>query len=143
MALQWNDSLETGVAEIDHQHMEFIARINRIFDACRTGKSAQELRALLVFLEEYVVVHFGAEERHMKATAYPHYQEHKAQHDGFVHALAELKHQAATAGPGLSTQLSANRLLSEWLINHTGKFDRALGRHLCARAAPPSAPTAG
>ncbi|MBI5493857.1 MAG: hemerythrin family protein [Deltaproteobacteria bacterium] len=143
MALQWNHSLETGVAEIDQQHMEFIDRINRSFDACRTGRSAQELRAPLVFLEEYVVVHFGEEERHMKATACPHYHEYKAQHDGLVRALAELKHQAATAGPGPSTQLSASRLLSDWLISHIGKFDRALGRHLCVRAAPPGAANNG
>ncbi|MBI5494612.1 MAG: hemerythrin family protein [Deltaproteobacteria bacterium] len=115
MALHWSSSLETGVAEIDLQHREFIARINRVFDACGKGQSAQELLSVLAFLEEYVVVHFGMEERHMKASGYPHYEQHKAQHDGFIRAFGELKREVDAGGAGLNARLSANRLLTEWL----------------------------
>jgi hemerythrin len=71
MAIVWTDGLSVGVKVIDQQHQEMIKRINRLLDAMQGGKGGKETEGAIEFLEEYVVVHFGAEEELMKSTPIP------------------------------------------------------------------------
>jgi hemerythrin-like metal-binding protein len=84
MTIEWNDNLATGVSEIDAQHKELFKRINVLFEACSKRKGRAEVGNLLKFLEEYVVVHFGTEEKYMTMFNYPEYSSHKEEHTNFV-----------------------------------------------------------
>jgi hemerythrin len=130
MAPTWNKTLATDVEEIDNQHKELFSRINKLFDACGQGKAKEEVSKIFEFLNDYVVVHFGAEEKYMAAYNYPGYAAHKAQHEEFIKGFNELKSKFTAEGKGLYVTISTNRLLSDWLINHIHKVDKALASFL-------------
>ena len=127
MAIEWTTDLATGSAEIDHQHKTIFFRINEMLDACKQGKGRAKVESLIKFLEEYILTHFGEEERFMKKHGYPEYAAHKALHEEFKAQLAELKKQVATEGVGVHTVITTNQLVVNWFINHIRKVDTKLG----------------
>jgi len=127
MAIEWTTDLATGSTEIDNQHKTIFFRINDMLDACKQGKGRAKVESLIKFLEDYVLSHFGEEERFMKKHAYPDYAAHKALHEEFISQLAELKKQVAAEGVGVHTVVATNQLVVNWFINHIRKVDTKLG----------------
>lgn len=130
MNLQWSVSLAVGVSVIDDQHMELFSRFNRLLNALTHGNGKEELVNVVKFLEDYVVTHFGMEEKVMERYAYPAISAHKAQHSIFTTEFASFKKDLATSG--FSRQLAIDILekMGEWLVNHVGETDRNLGKFL-------------
>lgn len=129
MGLRWNDNLSTGVSEIDAQHRALFGHINALLEACRGGHAMEQIPSLLAFLQEYVESHFAMEEELMVSSGYPLLPSHRRQHEGFLQGYSVLKEEALTS-QGLSLTLSANRLLTDWWINHISGSDRELGDFL-------------
>lgn len=127
MAIQWKDSLATGVQEIDNQHKELFDAINKLFDACSQGKGKEEVDKVIKFLGDYVVLHFGAEEKLQKKFSYPEYNAHKEQHEKFISDFLELKKQIDTEGANARSVILINRVVVDWLIKHIGVSDKKLG----------------
>ncbi len=132
--MEWTDDLATGVELIDTQHKELIARLNQLFTACSSGKGKEEVGKTLDFLGDYVVFHFGAEEKEMTARRYPEYTTHKALHDQFIQDFLALKGRFETGGPTVNLVISANQFLVNWLINHIRNIDKRMGAFLQGKA---------
>jgi len=130
MAIEWTEDLATGVKEIDDQHKELFNRINKLFFACSEGRGREEIIKTLEFLSDYVISHFGAEERFMTAYHYNGYAHHKSQHETFIRELSSLKNKLEINGPTVDLVIYVNQFLTEWLINHIRKMDRALADFL-------------
>ncbi|MDK2992590.1 MAG: hemerythrin [Clostridiales bacterium] len=130
MAIQWDQSLSVGIDKIDNQHKELFNRVNALLDACNQGKGKQVVGEIIDFLGDYVVTHFGAEERYMQQYNYPDYGAHKAMHDGFIDSFGQLKKKFESEGPGIQLVLQTNRTVVDWLIKHIGNTDKALGTFL-------------
>ncbi|HHY75901.1 MAG TPA: hemerythrin family protein [Firmicutes bacterium] len=128
--LKWSDQLSIGVEEIDNQHKELINRCADLLSAMAKGKGKDEVAGTLNFLTEYAVFHFNAEEKIMKDNAYPGFAHHKQQHEYFTGKVAELKDRLNREGPTSSLAIQAQRLLSDWLVNHISVIDSALGAFL-------------
>jgi len=135
--LRWTESLAVGVDRIDEQHRELIERINNLRAAMSQGRSKEEIRETIGFLEAYVVVHFAAEEQAMLASAYPYEALHKAEHTAFIRDFAVIKEKLERLErEGMITSFAAietQRKLSDWLVNHIGKSDKVLGAYLNSR----------
>ncbi|MBI3397998.1 MAG: hemerythrin family protein [Deltaproteobacteria bacterium] len=134
MAIEWIEDLSVGVNEIDNQHKELFKRINNLLDACTQGKGKEEVGSVIKFLEDYIITHFNAEEAIQKKNGYPDYETHKGLHDEFRKNFSELKNRFETKGAGLYLVLLTNRTIVDWLINHIGKMDKAIGAFLKKRA---------
>lgn len=80
MTLQWDDSLKSGIEEIDNQHRELFEIFNRI-RAVDTTKDKKELKNLLKELGDFGFKHFLTEEAYMKYFNYEYYEYHKFLHD--------------------------------------------------------------
>lgn len=132
MAILWNEGLSVNVAEIDNQHKELFNRINNLLDACTQGKGSEEVKRTINFLSDYVVTHFGTEEKLMVRYNYPDYASHKEKHEKFNKEFAELKMRIQKEATGLLTTLGTNHLLIDWWLNHIGKVDKELGAFLKA-----------
>ncbi|MCR4430929.1 MAG: bacteriohemerythrin [Tepidanaerobacteraceae bacterium] len=130
MAVQWTEDLATGIEEIDSQHKELFNRINALVDACSKGKGKEELTGVINFLGDYVVMHFGAEEKRMKAQGFPDYDKHKKQHDDFIGEFRDLKEKLEQKGPTVDLVIKVNHFLFDWLMNHIRKMDKVLGAFL-------------
>lgn len=123
MLIEWSDSLATGIAEIDAQHKELFNRFNSLLTGCNEGKGKEEVLKLLLFLDDYVKVHFSTEEQLQLRHNYPEYGAHRMQHQGFIRDVERLKSQLSEDGATLSLVILTNKTLVAWLIEHIGKAD--------------------
>jgi hemerythrin len=130
--LRWTADLAVGDADIDDQHRELFRRAERLIAALREGDRAEVLPTL-AYLEAYVVHHFEGEERLMRELGYPGLAEHADAHRAFRHAFAEMVADFEARGPTALVALTLHNRLSEWLREHLGGVDLALGRFLAER----------
>jgi hemerythrin len=137
MAIAWTASMAVGVEEIDLQHKELFLRLNALLMAMREGHGKDEIGRTLEFLEDYVVEHFGAEDKLMVKFGYPIQaaQAHRKEHAEFVRTFGELKREAqAPTGVGATFVLKLQRTVCDWLLSHIGKTDMALAQFLKTQA---------
>jgi len=134
MLLQWTSALSVGIEEIDAQHQELFRRAAGLVAGLHKGEP-EEIGGLIEFLHEYAVVHFGAEEASMRASSFPGYVRHKAEHDRFIGDLVDLaeEHDRRGSGPFLSMQVS--HWLVRWLKEHVSGTDAEMARFLARRSA--------
>ncbi len=130
MTLQFTPDLSTTVGEIDDQHKELFARINGLLAALAQGKGREEISTVVQFLTEYVVFHFGVEERYMAKFGYTSMTQHKAQHELFVKTFTRLKDRLLMEGVTPPLIEDTKQLVVDWLINHIKYSDKALGLFL-------------
>lgn len=130
MAIEWNEKLATGNSVIDNQHKELFARFDSLLTACKERKGKEEVYNLLLFLGDYVKSHFALEERLQQESNYPHYGEHKAQHESFIRDLQGLESQLNQEGASLSLVIQTNQTMVNWLIQHINITDREMAGYL-------------
>lgn len=131
MSLQWSDALASGSAEIDNQHKELFARVNGLLAAFEKGSTdRQEISKIVAYLTDYVVFHFGTEEKHMDRFKYSSAPQHKAQHAQFVKVFTKLKDRLLMEGINEQLGQETKDLVVDWLVNHIKFSDRALGMFL-------------
>jgi hemerythrin len=135
VAITWDPTLATGVAEIDAQHQELFRRLDDLIEAIRAGRSRDEVGRTLGFLEEYAGHHFAAEEARMTAGGYPGLADHRAEHEVFRADLRALEAEFLRDGPTASLIIRVNTHLTGWLRTHIHRTDRALAAFLTAAPA--------
>ena len=128
--LEWETSLETGMALIDEQHRTLIDQIKILADRSRPDRIPETLR----FLENYVVEHFGTEERLHKETHYPEGEAHLDVHNAFIKTFLNFKKEYEASGEEhrLLMHLKLGKLLSAWLREHIAGMDRRFARYYLA-----------
>jgi len=130
MALEWTPAMSVGVREIDDQHKQLFASAKRLLDAMLQGKGRYEIHSIVQFLEKYVVEHFATEEKLMDQYRYPSSLSHKTQHKLFTSDLVRNKTKLEDGGADSATAIQIMQEISDWLVNHIGKTDKALGDFL-------------
>jgi len=132
--IKWTPDLALGIEEIDAQHQELYRRADR-FVSGLSGSTRQDVGILLSYLRLYCVTHFGAEESWMRKVSYPGYEQHKAEHDGFIERILELSREHERRGsPGLEAGRVAS-WLERWLEEHVSGTDRAFATFVLSRRA--------
>lgn len=126
---EWTERLSVGVETIDAQHRELFASINALLADNGTAAPG-EIPRVVAFLEDYVTNHFGMEEIYMRRLSYPGYSFHKGEHVSFINEFYDLRDEldAGGATPALADRMG--RFFGDWLVNHIGKVDKALGAFL-------------
>lgn len=120
-----DDSLITGIPNIDAQHRELVHRIEELDVALYNNTAKVQLVMMIEYLESYVSEHFDAEEAVMMQIDYPdfsrHYEEHKKFREWFKTKFREYKKK------GADTYLAAdiNREIRMWFENHLKGTDAA------------------
>ncbi|NIQ98124.1 MAG: hemerythrin family protein [Desulfuromonadales bacterium] len=130
MPIGWDESLTTGVEEIDEQHKELFAHFDRLLKACKEGKGKDELLNMLGFLGEYADYHFRTEEAYMAKHGYEGLAAQRAQHREFREKLRRLERQARIDGAGIDLIAKTNRMILDWIIQHVRNEDRKMVRLL-------------
>lgn len=134
MSFTWSEDLATGVADIDSQHKELIAKVNELLAACNEGRDRDEIGKYLDFLCEYIAFHFAAEEREMTGRQYPGLAAHEAQHEQFKTQVNDLFQQFAKHGASVQVVLMTIHASGTWLVNHIQQTDKEMARFLTQRA---------
>lgn len=131
--MEWSDTLCIGLASIDGQHKELFRRINSLVQAIKEHRCKDEIDNTLKFLDDYARIHFSDEEKHMRETGYPGYEEQRREHRKYLLSLQELKEQAALPRVhGSSYDLSAttNQVIVDWIVDHIITVDTKFGEFL-------------
>lgn len=130
MTLEWSEDLAVGHPKIDQQHQELIQKFNDFLDACNARHGKDQLGELYQFLDDYVILHFHAEEDLMARYNYPGAMEHRAEHRDFTNRLAGLRSDLEQVGPTVHVLIRTNKALLYWLTNHIKKIDVKLAQFL-------------
>lgn len=133
--MQWTKDLSVGVEKIDEQHRELFEKINNLVAAVKQSVCKYKIGDVIMFLEDYVVFHFGEEEKYMRQFGYPGYQAHKKQHDKFIENFNELKKELPKLEGGKNPgsydlSVETNQVVVDWILDHIAKVDRQLGEFL-------------
>jgi hemerythrin-like metal-binding protein len=130
----WDDKYELGIDEIDNQHRESLTIISRLHEEVTTGRDRATIAALTHTLENNIAEHFDFEEKLMHDHHYPFAADHVAQHNSFRKFFASIKGEIeACVDDPLYLGFRINLFLADWLLNHSNRDDRHLGRFLNER----------
>lgn len=132
--LELTDDMLTGITEIDNQHRELFALGNAVLFPAEGKATKNNIITALLFLINYVDVHFSAEERLMKYYGYNRLNGHQKQHQRLRTEVVELYRRAMNTNTfdGLLSELQY--LFGDWYVYHIKEWDQAYAVFLQSRA---------
>ncbi len=130
MSVTWKSSFSIGILEIDSQHRELFANLDRLEEALHAGKGGEKIIETFRFLDNYVRRHFRAEEELQQLYSYPHLAMHFAEHMSFITRLSELESRLTSEGPSERLAAHTNSFLTQWLISHVTTLDKQLSGYI-------------
>ncbi|HEX8950119.1 MAG TPA: bacteriohemerythrin [Dissulfurispiraceae bacterium] len=133
--MEWSEDLSVGVRKIDEQHKELFLRINGLVEAIKQHTCKYAIGDVVKFLEDYILFHFGEEEKYMQEHHYPGYTAHKAQHERFIRSFGELKEELPKleggSKPGsYDLSVQTNQVVVDWILEHISRVDKEFGKYL-------------
>lgn len=126
MAILWNDTLSTGISELDEQHRELITRLNQLGEALIECKSQKKVREILDFTLQYAEKHFQHEESCMAQHNCPIAKLNQDGHQYFTSKFKKLKEEAERDVVDVEFAIKVHQELSDWFINHVWNVDTKL-----------------
>ncbi len=129
MATTNMNPLITGVSVMDAQHQIFFDWLHRMEDAMAAGPEAGVVPLMIEDLSQYLDLHFGTEERLMRAHEYPFRETHTLEHLKSRESLRLLARELDDCTVGLA----ALDKLKRWFHQHVLNWDAKLGTFLKAR----------
>lgn len=138
MSITWDqETMTTGLDEIDAQHRELIRRYNDLNEAVLHGRGHELVARTLAFLDEYTVIHFACEEARMIEHRCPASGRNRAAHEELRADLARIKERIASEGLGSIDVIHLEQALGNWIRNHICAIDVKL-RESAGPQPPPS-----
>ena len=96
----------------------------------KQGTAKDEVVRLIEFLDKYVVIHFGVEEKYMIDYNYTGYSLHKTKHEWFKKEFSDIRIKLDAEGITPDVIMLSNNLLITWFSNHIRSIDMMLGSFL-------------
>jgi hemerythrin-like metal-binding protein len=125
--MQWSEEMSVGIDELDEDHKQLIAIINRLAENRGKASRVGVVRQCLLALRRYAELHFAREERVMRACDYPMLSGHSATHKAFVARVREVNARFEAAPEAEARAIDKDLLdyLTQWLKNHILHEDMA------------------
>lgn len=125
--IKWDDSLDVGISWIDNQHKKLLEKINDLLNATTQTKGKYEIGSVIKFLERYISVHFGLEDKYMLKYNYSKYKDHVDKHKTFIAEFKKIKEEYQQLGISDTLALKITKELWEWYKIHIANIDKAFG----------------
>jgi hemerythrin len=122
MNLNWSDSYNSGIPEVDVQHQRFLALVQKLHNEEDESKQA----TLLKELYRYAVFHFSSEEELMRVYSYPDTEKQKERHKDLLMEFSSFVN-TVTSSPNKEKFLY---FLVKWFVDHTTGEDKDMGRFI-------------
>ncbi len=134
MKIVFDESLYTGNELIDSEHKELISRVNKLVESCEQGTEKMTAIKTLDFLMDYTEYHFTDEEKLQKEVGYDQLDAHHAKHEEFKQSVSELREMLEEEeGPSEAFVSAVNKNITDWLVNHIQKWDKAIADFIKAQ----------
>ncbi len=134
--IEWTPDLKIGVKQIDEQHREMFAEFNKLAQAVRAEKGADEVGRMVEFCAKYTLEHFNAEENIMEKYDFPRFGWHKKAHDEFATDVVKVIRDYEAGGKDSQLALEIVEKLDEWIRHHIKNMDKELADHLRSKLRP-------
>jgi hemerythrin len=125
--ITWRKEFETGIAEVDHEHQELVALINRLADDISAGADRERIQAFLGEVFARIAAHFALEESVMRKHLYDEYEAHKAEHESLLDEIRDIMDEAED---GYAETLSTT--VANWFVGHFKTKDARMHKNLRA-----------
>ena len=120
--IQWNQSYNVDVKEIDDQHQHLVDVMNKLCDSMDGGVEDFVISEILDELSKYAFIHFETEEKYFHEFGYEKTDEHIAQHKVFSVKVGTLKKDLEKGESSVSSETIA--FLGKWFADHVLKYDK-------------------
>ena len=132
--MMWKDKYKVGVSLIDTQHEELFKRVSEFIETVQSNENwnskLDKVKETMVFMQEYVVIHFDAEEAYQEKINYPDIENHKKIHSDFKKMITDYVTILEENGyPEKIVQELGGKLMA-WLIMHVAKTDQQIGEYV-------------
>ena len=131
MHITWHDEYNVNVSEIDAQPQNLARLVNELNAAVELDMEFKVLRKKLSELIANTRIHFDTEEELMRLNGYPHYSEHKVEHDALISYLEDTESRMLM-GKKFNFHLNFN-ISCDCFISHMNESDKKLGMFLNSR----------
>jgi hemerythrin len=116
--LQWKESYESGVKEVDEQHQKLFKMVNDFEELVLAKKAEQRFEDALKFLGNYVTVHFSCEESCMAQMKCSAAAQNKKAHAEFLNVFQSFVGRFKSEGYSDALANELLRTVQKWLIQH-------------------------
>ena len=120
--IKWKEDLSVGLESIDNQHKELFRLINAFYNSLAANSGKAAILQAIIDMEKYTTVHFTEEEAMMRQANYPHFAEHRKQHQGFIETVADFRARYEEGRMLLSLEVGG--FVKKWIVDHIMKTDQ-------------------
>jgi hemerythrin len=125
--LRWDEeAMTTGVASIDEQHRELIAKINELYRIHQAGATVEDIKVILKYLGNFAKKHFQEEEELMEKFKCPTRSTNCSAHARFLQDYQELVSNFSIEQDADQTASEIERMAARWLVSHICRVDIGL-----------------
>ena len=117
-----------GIADVDHEHQELIALINKLHDAMSGENATISVMDFLGEIYAHVSAHFALEEKIMRKRKYDQYKDHKADHERLLDELRDIMDDYEENTYYSDEEFSSH--IERWFTEHFRTKDARLHKHL-------------
>ncbi len=120
--IDWNDTYNCGIKEIDNQHRGLFDLISKLHDTKSVYENDKYFIATYNLFAKFARIHFATEERYMLDAEYSNFIAHKKSHDNFLIKLEKFTNDLSE--PTQEIHSTILNFLKEWYIEHILRMDR-------------------
>lgn len=121
------EEYSVSVDEMDREHQELIALMNRLHKRADEGALSDELENIMLELGKATQRHFHDEEEIMKKMNFPGFESHHLIHKNLLEKYIEFVGEFRKGDGKVSPDFF--RFLKIWLQSHMAGMDRKYGEH--------------
>jgi hemerythrin len=125
--MNWDQTLDIGVAAMNKEHRDILDAMNKIFDAHEAGQKGEVINQLVARLGDVCTRHFADEENFMAKTDYPGLHTHKLIHIQLLENFSE--HAEVIKADGGMANDKFFGFLKRWLVAHIKGIDIKYATH--------------
>jgi hemerythrin-like metal-binding protein len=118
---EWKNEYNIGVKKFNDDHKELFSYLNQLHQGLTGGFSISDMSFILDGLVKYTVKHFKNEEILMTKYIYPHFEEHKDEHEKLLQQVGEFIEDNKNGKKAFSIELLS--FLDNWISNHILQTD--------------------
>ncbi|CAG0989915.1 Bacteriohemerythrin [Anaerolineales bacterium] len=123
----WDEeTMGTGVAELDAQHKKLFEKFNEFSEAIASKKSMEAAGEILDFLQFYAKWHFGQEEDCMNKYKCPIADQNKKAHAEFIKKFDRFYTEWQIGNMTSKLAEKTYNELEQWLLHHVARTDTQL-----------------
>ncbi len=123
--IEWSPDFLIGIEELDFEHKKLIEGINLLHRELAEHDDMENIRNTLGDIHVRMQAHFALEEHLMLENDYPHYIEHKAEHNKLLDMLTEQMVKYGESPDSVDTQAIEDKL-KHWIAFHIVNSDKKM-----------------